>query len=180
MKGINVIIRKELKKELRDLSKRVTHGAADYVRDMLVDAAYEAFERFYCDYTPAHYGLGTSYQWKFYKPSGTPLHYDRTYNILENGIRKFEDKRGNIIRGGVEINPDWLKDVYEKQTPQFVFETIYEDGWHGVPNNGIPNMSPTPEEIIKRKYNTIYNSVIDVVIEDEIQDYINGCSYLHY
>jgi len=177
MRGVNIIIKKELKKELKNLGKRVVARAADYTRDALTDAAYEAFERFYCDYTPAPYGLGTNYRWKFYTPSGTPRDYDRTYNILRNGIHKFEEK-GKVRRGGVEINPDWLEDNYKDASASLVFDTIYESGWHG-PGHGIPSMSPTPQEIINTKYNTILNYKVGNVIYDTIDDYVEKCTYLH-
>lgn len=176
MKGVNVIIKKELKKELKDLSKQVVIGAANFTRDALTDAAYEAFERFYCDYAPAPYGLGTNYKWKFYTPSGTPFYYDRTYNILRNGIHKFEEK-GTVKRGGVEINPAWLEDNYRDASADFVFSTIYESGWHG-PGNISP-MVPTPEQIIMQKYNVLYNSVVDLVVMSETQSFVKGCTYLH-
>lgn len=176
MKGVNVIIKKGLKKELKDLSKQVVIGAANASRDMLTDAAYEAFERFYCDYAPAPYGLGTSYKWKFYTPSGTPWDYDRTYNILRNGIHKFEEK-GTVRRGGVEINPDWLEDNYEDASADFVFSTIYESGWHGP--RDIPPMVPTPEQIIMQKYDYIRNSVIDFVVYNEASYFVRECTYLH-
>lgn len=177
MRGVNVIIKKELKKELRDLSKQVVIGAANFTRDALTDAAYEAFERFYCDYAPAPYGLGTNYRWKFYMPSGTPIYYDRTYNILRNGIHKFEEK-GTIRRGGVEINPDWLEDNYREASADFVFSTMYESGWHGP--GIVPPMVPTPEQLIMKKYDTIRSNVIDLVIWDEVDNFIKGCIYLHW
>lgn len=163
MKSVNVIIKDELKKELKDFAKQVCVGAASYVRDELTNRAYEVFERFYCDYAPAPYGLGTDYDWKFARPAGTPKYYDRTYNVLRNGIEKFyEDKHGKIIRGGVEINPEWLEDNYDI-SPQFVFESIYEHGWHGPMGSGIPSMSPTPKQLLDRSYLSVYNNV-DVAV----------------
>ena len=177
MRGVNVIIKKELEKELKDLSKQVVIGAANFTRDALTDAAYEAFERFYCDYAPAPYGLGTNYKWKFHTPSGTPWDYDRTYNILRNGIHKFEEK-GTVRRGGVEINPNLLDDVYD-YSPELLFDNIYESGWHGVMGNGIPSMSPTPKEIIEEKYDFILNHAVNDMIMSMVNTYVDKSTYLY-
>ena len=177
-----ITVTKGLRQDLKNFSQQLCSRAANFTRETLTAVAYEAFERFYCDYTPVPSGLYTSYHFKYYKPSGNPFYYDRTYNILRNGIKGFKNKHGKIIHGGVELNPDWLEDVYEDTTPQFVFETIYENGWHGVPGNGIPNMSPTPQEIITRGYDTLYNKAIDLFIYNEIDSVIsdNKYSYLSF
>ncbi len=175
MRGVNVIIKKELKEELKNLSKQVVIGAANYTRDTLTDAAYEAFERFYCDYSPAPYGLGTNYRWKFYTPVGTPYYYDRTYNVLRNGIHKFESK-GTIKRGGVELNPDWLEEVYDDASPALVFYEIYEGGRHGYFGD-IPSMTPAPEELIDSAYYDIIDNV-DNLIMGEATKFVRGCTYL--
>ena len=165
-----VTVTDDLKKELKDFAHEIGVRAAVYAREELTTAAYEAFERFYCDYTPVPGGLYTSYKFKYYKPSGNPIYYDRTYNVLRNGIKKFyENKHGKIIRGGVQINPDWLEEVYDHNlSPKFVFDNIYELGLHGGSNKGIPPMVPTPEQYIQRKYDTLINSSIGLFIYDEI------------
>ena len=158
MKGINIIVKDELKQELKQFAKEVCVGAASYTRDALTDAAYEAFERFYCDYTPIPGGVYTSYHFKFAVPQGVPMFYDRTYNVLENGIDKYyENKHGKIIQGGVEINPEWLKDYYNFDTT-FVFQSIYEEGAHGF-GGGIKPMNPTPEELLERNFRSLYNNI---------------------
>ena len=176
--NVKVTITDGLKNDLKDFSKQLCSRAADFARETLTTAAYEAFERFYCDYAPFPSGLYTSYHFKYYKPTGNPFYYDRTYNILRNGIKGFkEDKHGKIIRGGVQINPDWLEDVYKDATPQFVFETIYEDGWHGVPGNGVPNMSPTPQEYLLRNYNSLCSRAIDLFVYDEIDSILKDGNF---
>lgn len=163
MKKVNVIIKDELKRELKKFAEQVCIGAATYSRDKLTDIAIESFERFYCDYAPVPGGLYTSYQFQFYRPSGNPKEYDRTYNILRNGIKKYyENKHGKIIRGGVELDIDSLEDNYN-YSPAFVFQTIYEEGRHG-PVLGIPNMNPTPKELIENGYDNLCDN-IDVALD---------------
>ena len=180
MKSVNVIIKEELKKELKDLAKQVCIGAAEYSRDILTDAAYEAFERFYCDYTPVPWGLSTTYQFKFAVPQGVPKKYIRTYNVLKYGIEGYDNKSGKVIRGGVVIDPSKLKDNYD-DTPQNVFESIYELGWHGPMGSGVPNMNPTPEELIYKSYNNLCNYGIGLVTNYLVGKTIHsqGYQYLH-
>lgn len=172
MRGVNVIIKDELKQELKQFSQQVCVGAASYVRDELTNAAYDAFERFYCDYTPIPGGPRTSYKFKFHVPTGNPVVYERTYNVLQNGINKFyENKHGKIIRGGVELSPSDMKEVYDIPATQ-VFENIYEHGYHGLASvrtdetNGQLTitydnygMRPTPEELLERSYTSLYNNI---------------------
>ena len=178
MKKVSVTIKDELKRELKHFAEQVCVGAAAYTRDKLTDVAIASFERFYCDYAPVPSGLYTSYHFKFFTPSGNPKEYDRTYNILRNGIKKYyENKHGKIVRGGVELDVSNLEDNYN-YSPAFVFQTIYEGGQHG-PAPGIPNMNPTPQELIEKEYNDIYND-IGIISEIGITRAKKGSySYLH-
>jgi len=151
-------IKDDLKRELKDFAKQVCVGAAAYTRDALTDAAYEVFERFYCSYTPRDGSINTTYEWKFYTPDGVPFSYHRTYNILLNGINKFyENKHGKIIRGGVELSPESMKDLYNIPTID-VFNHIIE-GYHGLPSQGLPIMKPSPNEIINNKQQELINNL---------------------
>ena len=167
-KNVTVTIKDELKQELKKFAQQVGVGAASYARDALTDAAYDAFERFYCDYTPIPGGPRTSYKFKFHRPQGNPKVYERTYNVLQNGISKFyENKHGKIIRGGVELSPEDMEEVYEISATQ-VFENIYEHGYHGLAptRSAIVNgrltvtyedymMRPTPQELIQQAYDNL-------------------------
>ena len=176
MKGVNVIIKDGLKNELKDFAKQVCVRAADYARDTLTDIAYEAFERFYCDYTPVPGGINTSYQWKFATPSGVPKEYRRTYNILKYGIEKYDNKHGKIVRGGVILNSNNLLDNYN-ESPEDVFTSIYKFGWHGPMGSRVSNMVPTPEELIEQSYDNLCNSVLSTVVRNEIPNVLTDGNY---
>ena len=177
MRGVNVIITDGLKNELKNLAEQVCIGAANYAREALTDIAYEAFERFYADYTPRPGGITTSYDWKFVIPRGVPKVYHRTYNILKYGIQSYENKHGKIIRGGVELDPNNLKDNYDQASPTEVFESIYEFGWHGPEESKVPPMVPTPEEFIYNSYDNMCNYVIATVVRSEIPSIIKSGNY---
>ena len=177
MKGTNVIITDGLKENLKDFAKEVCIRAATYARDTLTDVAYEAFERFYCNYTPVMKPVNTLYEWKFETPEGVPKKYRRTYNILKYGIRSFDNLRGKVIRGGVELDPSRLKDNYDNATPTEVFESIYEFGWHGPIWSRIPPMDPTPEQLINQSYDNLCNYVIATVVRSEIPNILQNGNY---
>ena len=177
MKGTNIVIKDGLKQELKQFAKEVCIGAASYARDTLTDVAYEAFERFYCDYTPVPGGVNTSYRWKFAMPSGIPKEYRRTYNILKYGIEKYDNKHGKIIRGGVILNPNNLLDNYDDTSPEDVFTSIYEFGWHGPMESQVPNMVPTPENLIEQSYDNLCNSVLHTVVRNIIPNVLTDGNY---
>ena len=166
--NVTVTIKDELIKELNNFSKEVCVGAAAYVRDTLTDTAYEAFERYYCDYQPVSGGYPCSYSWKFFTPEGHPTDYVRTFNVLTNKvIQKFyENKHGKIIRGGVELVPENMKENYDipasaSSERNNVFANI-SAGYHGLPApyNKIPDMNPSPQEIVMKKHNDLCNDLI--------------------
>ena len=118
--------------DLRNYSKEVCVGCAAYCRDALTDVAKRAIGNFYSDYTPISY----------------KRHYT---NFLKNSFRKYyNNPHGKIIRGGVELTPDLVKDVYMGATGAEVFDFVYA-GFHGVSSalrGQPPAMSPSPMDEI--------------------------------
>ena len=159
--NITVNIKPELIADLTDFSHQVCVGAAAFVRDTLYNTTIEAFERFYCDYTPVSGSYPCSYNWKFVIPDGQPKEYIRTFNILENKVvNKFnENKHGKIIRGGIRLLPDKMEERYNISAAD-VFGNI-SSGYHGLPApyNNIPDMDPAPERIVNMKLDEILSNV---------------------
>lgn len=132
-----VTITRELYDDLKKYGKNFCVGMASKVRDKLTMAAAIAIESFYQDYTPIYY----------------KRHY---YNFRDNSFRKFyENKHGQIIRGGVELSPDSMDSLYQDPKEE-VFDMVYA-GYHGVASGfnspytftPVHIMQPSPLEIIK-------------------------------
>ena len=158
---VTVDIKPELITDLKNFAHQVCAGAAATARDILYNTTVEAFERFYCDYTPVEGGFSCDYIWKFSAPTGHPIEYVRTFNVLENDVinKYYENKHGKIVRGGVELLPDNMEERYNISAAQ-VFGNI-SSGYHGLPEpyNSIPDMNPSPERIVNMKRNEIISNV---------------------
>ena len=166
--NVTVTVKKELKDDLKRYAKDVCVGAAAYVRDTLTNTAYEAFERYYCDYTPVPGVFPCTYSWKYNEPDGHPKYYVRTFNVLTNKVinKFYENKHGKIIRGGVELIASNMEKNYNIPATT-VFENI-SAGYHGLPasyvngqliNDAIPDMKPAPNDIVYDKYKELCNDL---------------------
>ncbi len=143
----------QLTEYLEQYTKEVGRVAAGTIRDELTEETFSAIVKFYTSYTPRSY----------------KRHY---YNFLEHSFKKYySNAHGNIYRGGVELTPELMDDIYQNsldysgpQITEQVFDTVYA-GFHGVastqiyPNNTNsrfipPPMIPSPMELIltKREY----------------------------
>lgn len=112
---------------------------AGQFRNELTLAATNAMGEFYGDYTPHKY----------------KRHY---YNFMEYAFRKYYSNPHNkIFRGGVELTPELLKDIYV-ESPDTVFEDVFMGGYHG-PNEYAPKqMKKSPLEMVYEKQKEIYKN----------------------
>lgn len=128
----------ELRDDLINFRKVFVKEAAKISRDELTKTAKDAILAFYHDYTPS------SYQ----------RHY---YNFLNNSFKPLYKNNHNVsYSGGIWLTPEDLDQIYEGDAMTDVADSVY-GGYHGnVKALGvevdIPEMSPSPMEIILNKY----------------------------
>ena len=147
----------DVEKELRQYCKKVLSNVAGQVRDELTLEAQYAIEDFYNDYNP--------------------LYYHRHYwNFYNNSFKKYySNAHGIIFRGGVELTPQEMSDIYQDSTNE-VFDSVYA-GFHGVSSMFVspksfsvtPRMSPSPMERILDKRDYIIKNV-DKYVQDAIKN----------
>ena len=141
MKHNKVELKDELIKDLTKYAVTVAKSLATQVRDEMNETANQAIEDFYDDYTPLFYRR-------------------HRYNFMENSfVKYYKNPHNSIIRGGVELTPYNLDDIYRADT-EYVFNLVYL-GYHGNVNmlprrvSNVPHiMSPNPLDILldKRDY----------------------------
>lgn len=126
-----------LEQDLRKYANAVARNAASAVADELMTEADNVIQEFYADYTPQYY----------------QRHF---YNFENNSyLRYYSNPHNTIFRGGVELTPDALDNIYN-YPGSGVFASVYA-GYHGLPLGSTPVMFPSPmnrlymkqEEIIK-------------------------------
>lgn len=154
MKRKNKIrITSDLKTDLKTFSTAVSKQLAKYVRDEMLIESYKAIMQFYADYKP-----------KIYQ-----RHY---YNFLENSYRGYyKNPHNQIIRGGVELTPYLMDDIYTGTTEykdsggditDYVFNLVYS-GYHGnmamMGKGETYRMNPSPLEIIQNKRDQIVKEI---------------------
>lgn len=119
--------------DLKKYLKEVCVGCATYCRDELTSVAEQAINNFYADYSPIKY----------------KRHYT---NFQKNSfIKYYNNPHNQIIRGGVELTPNSVENVYYGATGAQVFDFVYA-GYHGVSSAiyGNPSpMNPSPREEIE-------------------------------
>lgn len=163
MKKNKVIIDQKLIKDLEKYSTTVCKSLATQTREEMYKTAQYAIEEFYNDYDP--------------------IYYKRHYcNFKKNSFEKYyKNPHGSIIRGGVELTPYELDDLYRADS-EYVFNLVYS-GFHGnvnmLPTNNISNvphiMSPSPLDILLDKRDYIVNNIEDY--KKEAQEKANNNSY---
>lgn len=143
-----VHISANLKTDLDKFSVEVSKELAKLVRQEMLETAQDAITKFYMDYDPVRY----------------KRHY---YNFMENSFRGYyKNPHNQIIRGGIELTPYLLDDIYGKRNhdvTNVVFNLVYS-GFHGnISATGygqdIPRMSPNPMEIIQKKRKYIVENI---------------------
>ena len=144
-----VHITADLKTDLNKFSVEVSKALAKQVRYEMLETAQDAIVRFYADYTPVRY----------------KRHY---YNFLENSFRGYyKNPHNQIIRGGIELNPEFMDNIYDKkrtsESTEIVFNLVYA-GYHGditATGHGyeIPPMNPSPLDIINTKHRYIIENI---------------------
>ena len=143
-----IVILNDLIQDLKKYSSSICVSLATQVRDEMYDCAKYAINEFYNDYKP--------------------LYYKRHYkNFKKNSFRKYYyNPHNSIIRGGVELTPNELNDIY-RADKNYVFNLVYS-GFHGnvsmfpftvgtVP----PIMNPSPLEILLDKRDCLINNIED-------------------
>lgn len=138
-----VEISNTLVSDLKKYLKEICVGCATYCRDELTSVAEQAINNFYADYSP--------------------LKYKRHYTNFRNNsfIKYYNNPHNQIIRGGVELTPDMVEDIYKGLTGSQVFDFVYA-GYHGVSSaiHGNPApMNPSPREEIEIAQLFLANSV---------------------
>jgi len=144
-------ISSELIKDLKKYTNSVCVSLASQVRDELNITAAKAIEDFYNHYRPKN---------------NEPLYYKRHYyNFRNNSFTKYyKNPHNSIVRGGVELTPYELDDLYRADT-EYVFNLVYL-GYHGnvkmfphQVSNVPPIMEPNPLTIILNKRNDIIGNI---------------------
>lgn len=136
-----VTINEALRKDLKTYGARFSAGMASRIAEELNIEAVFAISEFYRDYEPKHY----------------ERHY---YNFIGKTSREYyRNPHNTMVRGGVELNPEWMDDLYRDSTEE-VFDLVLH-GFHGAPlgKNNIPVMSPTPLDIIEAKRDEIVSNI---------------------
>lgn len=135
----------EIYKELEQYGINICRTAAKIVAKELVETAKTAIELFYADYSPIKYKR-------------------QYYNFRNNSFKKYYKKIGNnIFTGGIELTPESMDNIYNYPAPA-VHRMVFNKGMHG-PNYNyfVPNMSPTPLEILIQKRDYIYDHGEDYI-----------------
>lgn len=148
MRTNKVNIEKELLDDLKKYASTVCVSLAGQVRDELYETARYAIDEFYNDYIPLSYRR----------------HY---YNFINKSLFKYyKNPHNSIIRGGVELSPDQMDDLYRAEK-EYVFDLVYH-GFHGnveaLPNsisNIPPVMNPSPLDILYDKRDYLINNIND-------------------
>lgn len=116
-----------LQKELSDYTTKFCKNIATIVRDELTNTTMNAIAYFYTSWTPKTY----------------ERHY---YNFMDYSFKKYyANPHNSIIRGGVELTPYRMKNIYEDPVSE-VFDLVYH-GFHGASaaiNGNSPIMKPHP------------------------------------
>lgn len=141
---------------LEQYTKNILRITAASIRDELAETASSSLVAFYEHYTPRYY----------------KRHY---YNFLEYSYKKYySNPHGTVYRGGIELTPDVMKNIYTIDTEQ-VFDTVFA-GFHGVASTHMypegtahqfvpPRMSPSPMEIILNKQKNIKNNIQQYILK---------------
>lgn len=167
--------------DLQQYTKNVAKGMSMYVRDELTKTTRDAIEKFYSSWTPHTYNR----------------HY---YNFLENSFRPYyKNPHNTIIRGGVELTPYLMDDIYysiaknskskyestpgidsnEPKLTDYIFNLVYM-GYHGNismlnSNLSVARMSPSPYDLIMDKRDYLLNNIQS--IKKYGINYANGEAY---
>lgn len=130
----------ELPKEIVEYAQKVCAKTASLIADEMSKTAKYAIDAFYNDYTPSYY----------------KRHY---YNFNKNSYKRFyQNRHGKKFVGGIELTPENMDDIYKYPT-EAVYHFVYDYGYHGLPLNNTPVMSPTPMEILLDKKEEIVNNL---------------------
>lgn len=128
MADVKINISPKLKEDLKTYATAACVGLAAKTRDIMYEEAKTAIAMFYASYDPVRY----------------KRHYT---NFENNSFQKYySNPHNSIVRGGVELTPDNLDDIY-KIDANYIFKLVYT-GHHG--NAGafpqsISNMPPVTE-----------------------------------
>lgn len=144
--------------DIDNYSVNIAKFAAIEIRDKMYDAAINAIDKFYSDYTPGdHYRANHPEG-----PSEQPWFYDRTGN-LKNSVKKYYKKNyyDNSFTVGIDLSPDFMEDVYNG-SPDLIYYFSIEKGYHGhdawegmSPYKPYAVTKPSPLKLIQRKYNQL-------------------------
>lgn len=129
----------ELPKEVIQYAQKVTANTARLIAEDMHKEAQFVIETFYNDYTPKY--------------------YQRNYvNFQRNSFKKYYNNRNNkVYSGGIELTPELMKDYYNYPA-SWVHEAVFY-GFHGLPIEGTPRMSPNPLQLLLRKQDKIKSNI---------------------
>lgn len=141
-KKAKIQINNKLKGDLKEYTNQFIRGIVEEVKNELTETALNAITRFYTSWTPKYYNR----------------HY---FNFLQYSFKSYyKNPHNTIIRGGVELTPNRMRDIYEDST-QEVFDLVYH-GFHGmagITNPNVPKMDPSPLELIYLRRNNIVKNI---------------------
>ena len=157
-----------LEDDLRKFRNNIAKFTIQKMADDLTETAKKAIEDFYSHYDPED-------------PSNHDgrIYYYRHWNFRKSFKRYYENHSPRYI-GGVELLVDDLPNVYHDKgitSPATVFWRVYQ-GYHGIASyqGYVPIMSPSPIEIIKLKYDDIYdnrNNYFNDAVQKALKDNYN-------
>ena len=100
-----ITINSNLIQDLKTYSTTVCVSLATQVRDVMYDEAKTAIALFYASYDPIYYNR-------------------RYYNFENNSFKKYySNPHGSIVRGGVELTPNNLDDIYRADA-SYIFKLV--------------------------------------------------------
>lgn len=139
-KKCSVNISQQLYNDLKNYTSVVIKDTAQTVKDELVFATRVAITMFYADYRP--------------------LYYSRHYFNFENYSYSpyYKNPHNTIIRGGVVISYEKMKDIYE-QPLEYVFSNVMFGGIHGDYSLVHKKLQPSPVERIYKKRDEIISNI---------------------
>ena len=154
-----------LEKDLKKLQNNIARYAIQEIADDLANETENAIEIFYSQYDPEDLSLHNGH-----------IYYYRHWNFRKSFKRYYENHNPRYI-GGVELLPDSIPNVYRgrSSSPMEVFGRVYYLGWHGIASGQgkVPIMSPSPMQIIMRKYDDIkensekyFNNAVQKALKD--------------
>ncbi len=166
----------DLKADVRKYIQNSAKYTVCKFRDELADAAYKAIDDFYNDYEPVDYYRNYT-------------NFKKFPNKASKLVKKIYYARFNYYYvGGIELSNEHMEDFYSREvksgpnkgetvgTLDQVYYSVVEQGYHGLPIVGTPQMKVSPLDFIlnkKEKLEKKKNKYIKEATEKAAKDEYN-------